>query len=122
LGLVDELALPVIRELTGLPVPALPTPPEQRREVDAAPYIGTYSAPSAVLEVTAADGGLDVTTIPGEFMAKAGVQRRTERYVHLSGQTFITVEAEAGGHLPITFVLEGGRAAYLHNGRAVPRA
>lgn len=122
LGLISDLALPVIRELTGLPVPALPVPPERPEEVDAAPYTGTYSAPSAVLEVTAADGGLDVTTIPGEFMVKAGAQRATERYVHLSGQTFIKAEAEAGGHMTITFVLRDGRAAYLHNGRAVPRA
>ncbi|GAA2353119.1 serine hydrolase domain-containing protein [Nonomuraea africana] len=122
LGLIDEVALPVIRELTGLPVPALPTPPERPERVDAAPYTGTYATPAAVLEVTGADGGLDVTTVPGEYMARAGAERVTERYVHMSGQTFIKVKADGGGHLPITFVIEDGRAAYLHNGRAVPRA
>lgn len=121
LGLIEDVAYPVIRE-AGVDVPGFPVPPERPGRVDAAPYEGRYEGPALTLEVAAADGGLAVTTIPGETARGLGMQTSTSRYVHLSGDSFVTAEPEAGAHHTITFVMRDGRAAYLHNGRAVARA
>jgi CubicO group peptidase (beta-lactamase class C family) len=117
-GLVAELISPVIEEVTGVAVPAPPVPPDTPAEVPVDAYAGRYTAPLLGYEVTAAPGGLDITIEPGELAAGMGMARRTDRYVHLYGETFIAVEAEESRHPTVTFV-DGGR--YLHNGRAVPR-
>ncbi|WP_067177972.1 serine hydrolase domain-containing protein [Microtetraspora niveoalba] len=121
LGLLTDVALPLIREATGLPVPDMPVPPASPRSVDVAPYPGRYDGPAMSYEVAGADGGLDITVIPGEFMARVGGERITTRYVHYDGHTFIATEPEEGVHPTVTFVVEDGRAAYIHNSRALRR-
>ncbi|MDP9867679.1 MULTISPECIES: serine hydrolase domain-containing protein [Streptosporangium] len=122
LGLLVDVALPVIREATGLTVPDFPVPAETPQAVDLTPYTGRYEGPMLAYEVTEGDGGLDVTLIPGEFMTKSGTPRTTTRFVHHSDHSFVTAEPKGGGHETITFVMKDGRAAYIHNGRALPRA
>lgn len=122
LGLLADVVLPVIREVTGLPVPDFPVPAGTPRAVDPTPYAGRYEGPMIAYEVTGADGGLDITMIPDEFMVGAGTPRTTTRFVHHSGHSFIAAEPRDGAHETITFVVEDGRAAYIHNGRALPRA
>ncbi|NUR91234.1 MAG: beta-lactamase family protein [Nonomuraea sp.] len=121
-GLLDELFMPLIRELSGVAVPEFPTPPEQPRPVEAGPYTGSYRGPQLAYEVAGADGGLDITLVPGEFMASMGAERKTSRFVPLEGDTFIAVERDHGMFETVTFIVRDGQAAYLHNGRAVPRA
>ncbi|MFI6503253.1 serine hydrolase domain-containing protein [Nonomuraea typhae] len=122
MGLLEDLALPVLRETTGLDVPGLPAPPAEPVAVDATPYTGTYTGPVVSLEVAGADGGLEITQIPGEFMESMGSSRSTTRYVHLSDDHFVAAEAEDGMHPTVTFVMRDGVATHLHNSRAVPRA
>ncbi|WP_433225724.1 serine hydrolase domain-containing protein [Microtetraspora malaysiensis] len=122
MGLFTDVALPLIREAAGLPVPSLPVPPATPQAVDLTPYAGRYDGPAMSYEVAGADGGLDVTVIPGEFMAQTGGERVTTRYVHFDGDSFITAEPEEGAYPTVTFVVEDGRAAYIHNGRALRRA
>lgn len=121
LGLMRDLAFPVMRE-AGAAVPDLPVPPARPEPVDATPYLGTYTGPALSVEVTADGGGLALTTIPGETARGLGMQPSTSRYVHLSGDSFITAEPEDGAHQTVTFVMRDGRAAYLHNSRALARA
>ncbi|MFI6532250.1 serine hydrolase domain-containing protein [Nonomuraea sp. NPDC050547] len=121
-GLIEDVVLPVLRETTGIDVPGLPHPPERPSPVDATPYAGTYTGPVLSLEVTGADGGLDITEIPGEVVASMGATRKTTRYVHLSDDHFVAAEEDGGMHGTVTFVMRDGVAAYLHNSRAVPRA
>jgi Beta-lactamase len=122
IGLFLDVVLPMIREATGLAVPDFPVPAQAPQAVDPTPYTGRYSEPELAYEVAAADGGLEVTMIPGEFMTEAGARRTSARYVHHGGHSFITAEPENGRHGTVTFIVEDGRAAYLHNGRALPRA
>ncbi|MFF3666448.1 serine hydrolase domain-containing protein [Microtetraspora malaysiensis] len=122
MGLLTDVALPLFREAAGLPVPALPALPATPQAVDPAPYAGRYDGPALSYEVAGADGGLDVTLIPGEFMLKAGGAQVTTRFVHYRDHSFIAVEPEEGRHETLTFVVEDGRAAYVHNGRALRRA
>lgn len=118
LGLIEDLLAPVVEEATGLVVPALPLPPAAPTAVALDGYLGRYEGSLLGYEVSTAEDGLDITLIPGELVASMGTARTTDRYVHLSGETFVAVEPRAGLHPTVTFV-EGGR--YLHNGRAMPR-
>ncbi|ACZ88462.1 serine hydrolase domain-containing protein [Streptosporangium roseum] len=121
LGLLVDVVLPLIREVTGLAVPEFPVPAATPGVVDPTPYTGRYEGPMIAYEVAEADGGLDITMIPGEFMVRAGTPRTTTRFVHHSGHSFIAAELQDSRHETITFVVEDGRAAYIHNGRALPR-
>ncbi|MGI5488110.1 serine hydrolase domain-containing protein [Microtetraspora malaysiensis] len=122
MGLLVDVALPLIREAAGLPVPSLPVPAPAPEAVDVTPYTGRYDGPAMSYEVTEADGGLEIAVIPGEFAAKAGVTPTSARFVHYSDHSFIAAEPEEGSHQTVTFVVEDGRAAYIHNGRALRRA
>ncbi|MER7133617.1 serine hydrolase, partial [Streptosporangium saharense] len=116
-GMIADLALPLIREVTGLAVPDLPVPSEAPRAVDPAPYLGGYAGPMYTWEVAEAPEGLDVTLIPGEFMTSSGQTRTTTRFVHHAGHSFIAAEPKDGMHETITFVVgEDGRATHLHAG------
>lgn len=121
-GLIDDVALPVLREATGLDLPGLPLPPEQPAAVDAAPYVGTYRGPVMTFEVAASGGGLEITLIPSEQMLSIGGAGTTAKYVHLYDDSFIAEKPDDGMHDTVTFVMRDGVAAYLHNSRAVPRA
>ncbi|MFD0888066.1 serine hydrolase, partial [Streptosporangium algeriense] len=122
IGMIADLALPLVREVTGLAVPDLPVPPRTPSVADPAPYLGRYEAPMYVWEVAEAHGGLDVSLIPGEFMRKTGQTRTTTRFVHHSGHSFIAAEPKDGMHETITFVVgEDGRATHMHGGARTPR-
>ncbi len=122
MGLLTDVALPLIREAAGLDVPDFPVPAGTPEVVDLTAYTGRYDGPALSYEISEADGGLDVTLIPGEFMLKAGVAQVTTRFVHYRDHSFIAAEPEEGRHEILTFVVEDGRAAYVHNGRALRRA
>ncbi|WP_424533348.1 serine hydrolase domain-containing protein [Sphaerisporangium viridialbum] len=120
-GLLADVVLPLIREATGLAVPGFPVPAGAPVAVDLTPYTGRYEGPVIAYEVGEADGGLEVVMIPGEFMASVGTPRTTTRFVHDGEHSFIAAEPEEGRHETLTFVVEDGRAAYIHNGRALRR-
>jgi hypothetical protein len=69
-------------------------------------------------EVAAADGGLDITTIPKGFAADVGERPKTARYVALGVVRFVAAEPDDGVHPVLVFVHDG---RYLYNTRAVPR-
>ncbi|MGW4471547.1 serine hydrolase domain-containing protein [Nonomuraea sp. NPDC004354] len=117
-AMLDDLAFSLVRELAGVTPTPLPTVPDRPAAVDATRYAGTYHGPAAVQEVAAVGGGLEVTTIPGEFMRQAGIERTTERFVHHSDESFIDVEAKT----TITFLERDGRIFLHSGGRAVARA
>ncbi|WP_327084888.1 beta-lactamase family protein [Nonomuraea sp. NBC_01738] len=121
LGLIDDVALPVLREL-GVDAPGLPVPPAEPEAVDATPYLGTFAGPVGTLTVVAEGGGLRVDLDPSELMASLGGVASSAGYVHHSGDSFIATEKEGGSHATITFVMRDGVAAFLHNSRAVARA
>lgn len=111
---------PLVHELTGVPVPAGPTPPTAPPAAPVpAGYAGRYATPLSVCEVTVSDGVLTVTATPRGIAAQPDATPRTTRYVPLAGDTFITAEPVDGGHATITFV-DGGRFLYT-GARAMPR-
>ncbi|MGW0595177.1 serine hydrolase domain-containing protein [Streptosporangium sp. NPDC002607] len=122
MGLLTDVALPMMAEATGLGVPDFPVPAETPEVVELAPYTGRYEGPMLAYEVTETDGALEIVTVPGALMVEVGVPGTTTRFVHHRGHSFVAAEPENGRYETLTFVMEDGRAAYLHNGRALRRA
>jgi CubicO group peptidase (beta-lactamase class C family) len=115
----------VLEALTGVGLPALPVPPADPRRIDAARYVGTYSAEVFDLTVSQDDDGriwLEQTP-KGAFVEMGGKVERHE-LVHYRDNMLIPVEADRGMHMPHAFVGDDGtgHALYLHLGRAVRRA
>lgn len=117
----DDLLDPIVYELTGRTVPPRPVPPSDPvppAALDLRRYAGRYRYPLYSFDVIATDAGLEVTATPDGVAAQGGDAATTERYVPLSGDTFVSERPENGRHLTITFV-DGGK--YLHDGRAAIR-
>jgi CubicO group peptidase (beta-lactamase class C family) len=115
----------VLEALTGVGLPALPMPPAEPRRIDAARYVGTYSAEVYDLTVSQDDDGriwLEQTP-KGAFAEMGGKPERNE-LVHYRDNMLIPVKADRGMHMPHAFVGDDGtgHALYLHIGRAVRRA
>ncbi|GAA2628032.1 serine hydrolase [Paractinoplanes durhamensis] len=117
--LIDDVLTAVLAETAGIRVPARLRPPAEPVPFDPAPYVGSYEGPVARYDVAAADGGLDITTIPKGLAAELGEKPRTARSVAVGGDRFVAVEPEEGVHSVAMFI-EGGR--YLYGGvRAIAR-
>jgi CubicO group peptidase (beta-lactamase class C family) len=116
-GLIDDLVIPIVEDVTGIALPPRPVPPPRPAPFDAHRYVGRYVAPLSAYEVNTAGAALQITAIPQGFAAETG-QSRTDRYVPLADETFIAIEPENGSHKTLTFV---DSARYLHDLRAVPR-
>lgn len=113
----DEVIDAVVRERTGLVVPARPTPPAEISEIDLLPYVGRYEYPLYRYDVTADGPFLDLTATPAGMAATLNPATETIRFTHLAGHTFVTAAPHEGSYGTMTFV----DGTYLHDGRAVPR-
>jgi len=115
----------VLGELGRVPLPALPSPPEQPQPVDARRFAGTYSSRVADLTVSQDENGriwLEQTP-KGDLAELVGHATRKE-LVSYREDALIPVEPEQGMYIPHAFVGDdgAGRARFLHIGRAVRRA
>ncbi|GIM89088.1 serine hydrolase domain-containing protein [Paractinoplanes toevensis] len=117
--LIDDVLAAVLADTAGIRLPERLRPPTEPVPFDPSPYVGSFEGPLARYEVAAADGGLDITTIPRGLAAEVGEKPKTARCVALGDDCFVAVEKEEGVHLVAKFV-EGGRYLY-GGGRAIPR-
>ncbi len=115
----DDLLGTIVHDLTGLTVPARPTPPAGPRTPGPSQYAGRYRYPMATYDVSVADDGFDVRWTPIGVAASWGESPKTYRFVALSGSTYLMREPEDGLHATLTFLDDG---QYLYNsGRASRR-
>jgi CubicO group peptidase (beta-lactamase class C family) len=117
-ALFDDLLDLIVPETTGLTVPPRAVPPRVPVVPGPRKYAGSYAYPLYSFDVAATDHGLEVTETARGVAAQTGTPLRTERYVELDGDTFITANRVNGVHHTITFVDDG---KYLHDGRAARR-
>jgi CubicO group peptidase (beta-lactamase class C family) len=115
----------VVKELAGLDLPALPTPPATPVPIDAERFLGTYSCEVADVTVRQDDDGriwLDQT--PKGIFAELGPAPEPVELVGRNEESLIALEAENGVHIPYVFVGNdsAGRALFIHSGRAIRRA
>jgi CubicO group peptidase (beta-lactamase class C family) len=116
-SLVDDVLVPVLRDLTGVELPPYPVPPDPPLPFDPARHTGTYAVPEETWDVSAAGDRLRVTMRPSARMEAMGATEETLEMVPLDGDTYIATTAPGGAHPTITFV-----DGYLHASRAIPRA
>ena len=67
---IDDLLTPVLAELAGIRLPPRTEPPAEPVPFTPQTYVGSYGGPLATYEVTAAEGGRDVTETPKGFAAE----------------------------------------------------
>jgi CubicO group peptidase (beta-lactamase class C family) len=114
---------PVLRELTGVEMPAFPAPNGAVNPPDATRYVGTYSSSVAETVVRQdTDGRIWAVRTPKGIAEMLGGPETFE-LVAFRDDTLITVEKDHGLHMPHAFVGDDGqgRARYLHTGRADQR-
>ncbi|QKV80194.1 serine hydrolase [Amycolatopsis sp. Hca4] len=110
----------VLRELTGIELPAPPMPDPAAPRVDASRYVGEYSSSVADIVVSQDDDGrVWVERVPKGIFAELAKPEKTE-LVAMNGDTLILAEPMQGMYVPHAFVGDDGtgRALYLHTGRA----
>jgi CubicO group peptidase (beta-lactamase class C family) len=122
LELYREVVGHVLRELTGIELPAMPQPATAADRVDAARYVGTYTSTVGERVVTQDDDGrIWMEVVPKGIMAELSPERggKTELFPW-QDSTFVAFEPLLGVHLPHAFVGDDGqgRALFLHTGRA----
>jgi CubicO group peptidase (beta-lactamase class C family) len=115
----------VVKELAGLDLPAMPTPPAAPVEVNAERFLGTYTCDALDLTVRQDDDGrLWLDQVPKGIFAELGPTPEPVELVGRDEHSLIAVKAENGLHTPHVFLGDDGtgRALYLHSGRALRRA
>jgi CubicO group peptidase (beta-lactamase class C family) len=125
IALYSEIFQHVLRELAGVEMPPLPTPPEATDPTgDTERFLGTYSSEVADLTVTRdEDGRLWLEQAPKGILAEIGSQVERTELIHIAGDTFISAQAPHGLHTLHAFVGDdgSGRTLYIHSGRATRR-
>ncbi|MEV6414604.1 serine hydrolase domain-containing protein [Kribbella sp. NPDC051718] len=115
----------VVKELAGLDLPALPTPPATPVPVDVDRFLGTYSC--EVVDVTVRqdeDGRVWLDQTPKGIFAELGPAPDPVELVGRNEESLIALKAENGVHISYVFVgnESGGPALFIHSGRAIRRA
>jgi hypothetical protein len=115
----------VVKELAGLELPALPTPPTSRVPIDVDRFLGTYTC--EVIDVTIRqdeDGKVWMDQTPKGIFAELGEKPESVELTGRNEQSLIAVKAENGMHGTQVFLGDDGtgHALYLHTGRALRRA
>jgi CubicO group peptidase (beta-lactamase class C family) len=124
IGLYTEIYSHLLRELADIELPQRPAPPAQPQRVDAARYIGTYACDVAKLTVSQDDDGrIWLEHVPQGALAELVGRVERDELVRLDGDTLISARSRHGIHQPHVFVGDdgGGRALYIHSGRAIKR-
>ncbi|MFI1539464.1 serine hydrolase domain-containing protein [Streptomyces anandii] len=118
-----EIAGRVLRELGGIRLPEEPVPDPGMpapAAAEASRYVGRYLSGTGETTVSRDGAGrlwLERTPI-GVTAELDGAPYRTQ-LVAWRGDTLLPLEPERGVHTPVAFLGDdGGRAAYLHTGRA----
>jgi CubicO group peptidase (beta-lactamase class C family) len=115
----------VLETLAGVHAPEMPVPPADPEPVDAARYVGTYSAEVADLNVSQDDEGrVWIETVPKGMFEELGELPERKELVAYRDDMLIPLQPDRGMHLPHAFLGDDGegRALYLFIGRIVRRA
>ncbi|MDX6260789.1 MAG: hypothetical protein QOH84_2477 [Kribbellaceae bacterium] len=115
----------VVKELAGLDLPALPTPPATPVPINAERFLGTYSCEVADVTVRQdEDGRIWLDQTPKGIFAELGPAPEPVELVGRNEESLIALQAENGVHISYVFV--GNESAepalFIHSGRAIRRA
>jgi len=123
-GLLHDIVDPLLRDLTGDGLPKTPTPSEEPRPVDAAPYVGTYSNSIFDMEVSQDDTGrVWLDQRPKGLLLEMGEQPSRDELISFGEDALIMREEKNGMHIVYTFLSPDadGRRSFVQFGRALAR-
>jgi hypothetical protein len=115
----------LVKELAGLDLPAMPTPPDEAVPVNVERFLGTYTCEVADITIRQDDDGrLWLDQVPKGIFSELGPAPEPVELVGRDEHSLIAVKADNGLHTPHVFLGDDGtgRALYLHSGRALRRA
>lgn len=114
-GMVEDLIVPLVREVTGVEAPPWPVPSPRRGPGvgDSSRFAGRYVTDRYDFEVISVGAELIVKRTPKGLAAAMGLVPSTKRYTPVTRDTFIAADRDT-----VTFIDDG---RYLHAGRAAPR-
>ncbi|QDH11142.1 beta-lactamase family protein [Nocardioides dongxiaopingii] len=124
-SLYRDLYCHLLAELADVRLPEMPAPPTAPEPIDAARYVGRYSAEVFDIDITQdADRRIWMDLVPSGVAEELGEKPERKELVAFGDDSLIPVEADRGMFMPHVFVGDDGdgRALYLHVGRAVRRA
>jgi len=122
--LYTEIFGKLLRELAGVEMPALPTPPAEPAAFDPERSLGTYASEVAELTVSRdEDGRVWLEQRPKGVIAELVGHVERNELVHLAGDTLIPATPSHGIYPPCAFVGDDGtgHSLYIHSGRATRR-
>ncbi len=106
----------------GIEMPQRPQPPEERPELDLAPYVGVYDRVSFRTEVTLQDGQLMVRYINTGPLAGTEEQQPAMALHPVNATQFLQQNPYLGFYQPVTFSgFEDGRPQYVFAYRVARR-
>ena len=123
-GLYRDVVGHVLRELAGIDLRPLPSPPPDPPRIDAGRYTGRYTSRVADLDVSQdGDGRIWAEVHPKDLLAELGGETERSELVVLAEDVLIPLEARSGLHVPYAFLGDdgAGHSRYVHMGRAMPR-
>jgi len=127
-GLFNDVVATLLTRLTGIELPARPTPPADPRQVDVSRYLGRYA--DTIYDITVSqdpDGTVWLDRRPKDIHAEIGEKPIRFELVHFADDSLITVEAYHGIHVVFAFIGSvtsasgADQAKYVHYGRVVSR-
>lgn len=127
-GLFNDAVAELLTRLTGIELPARPTPPTNPERVDVSRYLGRYA--DTIYDITVsqdADGKVWLDREPKDIHAEIGEKPIRFELVHFADDSLITVEAYRGVHVVFAFIGSvtspsgADQAKYVHYGRVVAR-
>src|SRR6478609_3509854 len=127
-GLFNDVVATLLTRLTGIELPARPTPPADPRQVDVSRYLGRYA--DTIYDITVSqdpDGTVWLERCPKDIHAEIGEKPIRFELVHFADDSLITVEDYHGIHVVFAFIGSVMRASgvdqakYVHYGRVVAR-
>lgn len=124
MALYEELVLPLLAELTGAELPAVPRPPAEPVAIDPVRAVGRYDMVLVHQEITVDEQGRCwLRHIPLTEEAKLLFPRdNREELLGLDADRLITRTEGPGGHTVLVLIGEPGQPArFLHSSRAAAR-
>jgi len=127
-GLFNDVVATLLTRLTGVELPARPTPPADPQQVDVSRYLGHYA--DTIYDITVSqdqDGRVWLDRQPKDIHAEIGEKPIRFELVHLVDDSLITVEDYRGIHVVFAFIGSvtsasgADQAKYVHYGRVVAR-
>ncbi|MBP2478804.1 CubicO group peptidase (beta-lactamase class C family) [Crossiella equi] len=125
-ALYQDVVVHLVRELTGVELPAAPELPEAPVRIDPARVVGRYDTVMARFEVTVDEQDrlwLRTTPLTEEARQLMPADAPPVELVALREDVLLTRERTAGTHMAYAVIGEPGQPArFLHNSRALPRS